>query len=88
VFELHGWGEVGEQLSAMASKKEWASMSSLISDEILDHFATSAAPEGLAAALKERYAGLAERINLYIPFIPGERDDFWYTLAADFNQGN
>jgi probable F420-dependent oxidoreductase len=87
VFELHGWGEVREQLSAMASRKEWASMASLITDEILDHFATTAAPEDLADALKERYAGIAECINLYIPFVPGERDKFWHTIAASFNQG-
>jgi probable F420-dependent oxidoreductase len=88
VFELHGWGEVGEQLSALAARKDWASMPSLISDEIVDHFATTAAPEDLAAALKERYAGIAQRINLYIPFIPCERDEFWRTIASDFNQGN
>jgi alkanesulfonate monooxygenase SsuD/methylene tetrahydromethanopterin reductase-like flavin-dependent oxidoreductase (luciferase family) len=88
VFELHGWGEIGEQLSRMAARKDWASMPSLISDEIVDLFATTAAPEDLAAALKERYAGIAERINLYIPFIPGERDEFWKTLTSDFNQVN
>ena len=61
-------------------------MSDLITDEIVDHFATTAEPGELSAALKERYTGLAERINLYIPFIPGERDEFWHTMAADFNQ--
>jgi probable F420-dependent oxidoreductase len=86
VFELHGWGEVGEELSGMAARQEWATMSNLISDEMIDKFATTAELGDLAAALKERYAGIAERINLYIPFVPGERDEFWRTLAADFNQ--
>jgi probable F420-dependent oxidoreductase len=88
VFELHGWGEVGEQLSGMAARQEWASMANLISDEMLDKFATTAEPGELAAALEERYVGIAERINLYIPFVPGERDEFWRRLAGDFNRGD
>ena len=86
VFELHGWDDVREALSVKAKHQDWATMSDLITDEIVDHFATTAEPGELAAALKERYAGLAERINLYIPFTPGERDDFWRRLAADFDQ--
>lgn len=86
VFELHGWGEIGERLSGLAARQEWSSMSNLISDEIVDSFATIAEPQDLAAALKERYAGLAERINLYVPFTPGERDEFWHTLAAGFER--
>jgi probable F420-dependent oxidoreductase len=88
VLEHHGWGEVGEELSRMAARQEWASMSTLITDEMIDQFATTAEPGELAAALKERYAGIAERINLYIPFVPGERDEFWRTLAADFDREN
>jgi hypothetical protein len=34
----------------------------------------------LAAALKARYDGLADRITLYLPFRPGERDAFWRRL--------
>jgi len=35
----------------------------------------------LLAALRERYDGLAERITPYLPFIPGERDEFWRALV-------
>lgn len=85
VFEMHGWNDVGEALSEKAKRHEWSTMSDLITDEIVDQFATTAEPGELAAALKDRYAGLAERINLYIPFTPGERDEFWRSLAAAFN---
>jgi len=86
VFELHGWDHVREALSEKAKRQDWGTMGELITDEIVDQFATTAEPNELATALQERYAGLAERINLYIPFIPGERDEFWSSLAADFNQ--
>jgi hypothetical protein len=33
------------------------------------------------AALEERYTGLIDRVVLYIPFVPGERDSFWRTVV-------
>jgi len=38
----------------------------------------------LADALKERYAGIADRLTLYLPFTPGEKDGFWRELAKAF----
>ena len=60
-------------------------MGDLISDEILATFAVVAAPHDLAAALKERYRGLADRLTLYTPFTPGERDGFWENLLAELS---
>jgi hypothetical protein len=34
----------------------------------------------LIAALDARYPGLADRLSLYQPFIPGMRDAFWQRL--------
>ena len=84
VLAHHGWEDVGDQLSQMAKAQQWAQMSSLISDEMVETFATIAEPADLANALKERYNGIAERINLYLPFVPGERDDFWKQLSEAF----
>ena len=77
VLAQHGWDSVGEQLSALAARQEWDKMPSLVDDEILETVATIALPDDLAEVLKLRYAGLVDRITLYSPFIPGERDDFW-----------
>jgi probable F420-dependent oxidoreductase len=84
VLAHHGWQEVGEQLSQLAKAQQWMQMSALITDEMVQTFATIAKPADLAAALQERYAGIAERINLYLPFIPGERDPFWQQLCEAF----
>jgi hypothetical protein len=32
--------------------------------------------------LDERYRGLADRLTLYMPFVPGERDAFWKSLLG------
>jgi hypothetical protein len=62
-------------------------MPALISDEMLDTFALVTPEDGIADALKERYAGLADRVTLYLPLIPGDRDDFWRKLAKEMRKG-
>ncbi len=77
VLEAHGWGEVGERLSELARNKEWDEMPTLITDEMLSVFCIEAAPDEIGPALRERYEGLVDRLALYLPFVPGERDAFW-----------
>jgi probable F420-dependent oxidoreductase len=83
VMALHGWGEVADQLRALARGGEWGEMGGLITDEMLHTFAVVAPEQELAATLRRRYAGLADRLSLYLPFSPGERDNFWRNLAAE-----
>lgn len=83
VMDLHGWGEVAEQLSALAARGQWEEMPGLITEEMMEEFVTQAdSPAALAEALQKRYAPLAQRLALYIPFVPGEKDDFWQALRA------
>jgi len=77
VMAKHGWEEVAQRLSAAAGRGKWAELPGMITDEMLGAFATTAAVEELPAALKERYAGIADRLSLYKPFSPGEGTDFW-----------
>ncbi len=77
VFAHHGWEEIAEKLSGYAIRKQWGEMGELITDDILETFAVVAPPDDAPAALKERYQGLAHRLTLYTPFVPGERDEFW-----------
>jgi probable F420-dependent oxidoreductase len=84
VFALHGWEDVAEKLSAHAAKGEWGEMFGLVTDEILETFCLVTDEESLPAKLKERYAGIADRLTLYTPFTPGEKDDFWVKLVAAF----
>src|SRR5215208_5915511 len=81
VLEAHGWEDVGEKLNTMAREKEWREMPALVTDEMLTAFAVEAAPDEIGSALKERYEGLIDRVSLYLPFAPGERDEFWQTVV-------
>jgi hypothetical protein len=44
---------------------------------MLRAFTVEAAPDEVGPALRERYEGLIDRVALYFPFVPGERDGFW-----------
>jgi probable F420-dependent oxidoreductase len=84
VMELHGWGEIAEKLSSLASRGQWGEMPRLINDEMLNEFCVQARKSELAETIHERYASLADRITLYLPFVPGSQDAFWNKLSEFF----
>ncbi|MGB6422321.1 MAG: hypothetical protein WBF05_10845, partial [Anaerolineales bacterium] len=60
---------------------KWEEMPALVSDAMLNTFAVVADAGNLPYNLFKRYAGLVDRLNLYSPFLPGERDIFWSGLV-------
>jgi len=88
VLEAHGWEDTGEELGKLARDKKWDEMPGLITDEMLRTLAVEVAPDEVGPALKERYDGLIDRVALYVPFVPGEKDDFWRTTIDAINGGN
>jgi probable F420-dependent oxidoreductase len=80
VLALYGWEGEGEKLSTLAARGRWGDMPEIITDEMLEEYAVIAPQEKLAEALKGRYRDLADRITIYTPFMPGERDSFWKEL--------
>ena len=57
----------------------------LITDEMLAEFCLMTTQEKLAEGLKKRYDGIADRLTLYTPFVPGEKDKWWLGLVKAFN---
>jgi probable F420-dependent oxidoreductase len=82
VLEAHGWEPVGERLGVLAREKRWREMPALVTDEMLGAFAVEAPPGELGPALEERYEGLVDRVSLYVPLVPGERDAFWRKVVG------
>ncbi|MDX6637516.1 MAG: hypothetical protein QOJ01_1027 [Solirubrobacterales bacterium] len=67
VLELHGWGELQEELNAMTKRGEWDSLAELIDDEMVAAFAVVDTPEAAVAEVKRRYGDVATRITLTLP---------------------
>jgi probable F420-dependent oxidoreductase len=84
VMNLHGWGDVAEKLSFHAAHGEWTEMPILITDEMLSEFCLVTEEDKLSDELKNRYNGIADRLTLYTPFVPGEQDEWWRNLTGGF----
>ncbi len=72
VLEIHGWGELGDELKAMTKRGEWDKLGDAIDDEVLNTFAVIGTPEEAIAEVKKRYGDVADRITLSLP---PERDE-------------
>ena len=68
VLELHGWGDLGDELHALStsrSEDKWQAMADLVDDEVLGTFAVVADPDEAGAALLARFDGLVDRFSIY-----------------------
>ena len=81
VLELHGWGELQDELNRMSKQGQWKEMGELITDDVLNTFAVVAEPEQLAAGIHERYGDIVQRLSFYAPY---ESDpDRWKAVMDD-----
>lgn len=65
VLDHHGLGALHEALHARSRSGEWAAMPALVDDDALALFAVRGdGPAALAAAVRERVAGVADRVAL------------------------
>ncbi len=64
VLEAHGWGDLQPELNALSKRGEWAAMSALVTDEVVDEFCVVAPPDALPDAIRRRYGDLVDRVSL------------------------
>lgn len=74
VLELHGWGDLQNDLNTLSKEGRWVEMGDLISDEILNTFAVVGPPETIAAEVNRRYGDIVSRLSLYMPYTPSIAD--------------
>lgn len=78
VFEVHGWGDLGDRLhevSVSGAADKWEQMARLVPDEVVDAFAVTAEPKDLPAALLARHRRWADRVHIAQP--AGISDEEW-----------
>jgi probable F420-dependent oxidoreductase len=67
VLDVHGWGDLQPELNRLSKQGDWATMSSLVDDEILHTLAVHGTPRQCAEEIVARYGGWADRICAYFP---------------------
>jgi probable F420-dependent oxidoreductase len=70
VLESCGLGELQPKLNLLSKRGRWKEMAELVSDQLLEAVAVCAAPGELAAKLRERTQGVADRVSLVAPWAP------------------
>ena len=68
VLEEHGWGELQTELNRLSKRGLWTEMTGLIDDRLLETMAVCATPEEVAARVRARCAGFADRVSLVAPY--------------------
>ena len=67
VLDTHGWGDLQPELNRLSKTGDWATMASMITDEIVDTFVVSGPPEQIGPRLTERYRDIAQRVSFDTP---------------------
>ena len=72
VLDLHGWGDLGTELTELSKTGRWHAMSSLVDDDVLHVFAIVAPPDEVPARVAARCAGVVNRISFIPNTLPVE----------------
>jgi probable F420-dependent oxidoreductase len=68
VLDHHGWGDLHAEAHAFTKQGRWGELGDLIDDEMLSTLAVVGELDQVGAAMRERFADLADRIILSIPY--------------------
>jgi probable F420-dependent oxidoreductase len=68
VLDLHGWGGLQPELTALSKEGRWDEMGALITDDVLAEFAVIGSPTEVAEELQRRWGPRTHRISLYTPY--------------------
>ncbi len=67
VLDAHGWGDLQPELNILSKQGQWEEMGKLIDDDVLHAIAACGSPEDIAGHIRDRVAGVSDRICIYQP---------------------
>ena len=83
VLEVHGWGDLQDELNAMSKRGQWAEMTDLISDELVEAIAVCAPIGEVAKRVRERCDGVVDRVSLVAHW--SKDPDIWDDVLRELN---
>ena len=63
ILDVHGWGDLQPELNRLSKTGDWATMSSLITDEMVDAFSVQGTPDEIGPKVHARYGDLVQRVS-------------------------
>jgi probable F420-dependent oxidoreductase len=72
VLEVHGWGDLQDELNRLSKQGRWDDMADLVDDDVVDAFAVVGEPDEIPGKLLARFGDLFDRVSFYAPL---SRDD-------------
>ncbi len=68
VLDHEGWGDLQPELNRLSKTGGWAQMPALIDEAMLSTISVRGTPAQCAAAIADRYEGVADRVAFYLPY--------------------
>ena len=67
VLEVHGWGDLQDELNALTKRGAWDEVANVVDDDVLHAFAIVGTPEEAVEEARKRYGDVATRISITVP---------------------
>ena len=67
VLDIEGWGDLSQELFGLSVEGKWQDMATKITDDMLDEFAVIGTYDEIVPKIKERCAGVIDRMPFAIP---------------------
>ena len=81
VLDGLGRGDLQDELNALSKQGRWLDMAGRIDEDLLGRIAVVGRRKEIAAKLRERCSGFADRVSLVAPFAPDP--DLWSDIVRD-----
>jgi probable F420-dependent oxidoreductase len=69
VLDLHGWGDLHEELHRLSVRQDWDTMTTLVDDEVLASFAVVGSPERAGEEIARRFGDEIDRFTVFTPYL-------------------
>ena len=83
ILKVHGWEDLTPALHARSREGKWKEMAGLIGDEVVAAFTVSGRYEEVGAKLRERWDGVASRVEVALTAIEGATPEQVARIVAD-----
>lgn len=87
VFDTHGWGDIGEELSALSRRQEWDEMERHVTDEMVETIAVVGTYDEIANEVRDRYAGVCSGVEFSIPVKDPDDEAMLTEMVATIQAG-